>query len=323
MRGDRLISILLMLQSQGRITAKELAQKLEVSERTIYRDMEALSGSGIPVFADRGKNGGWALIDGYQTDLTGLKESEIHALFAPVSPQLLDDLGLTRTSEDARNKVIASMPAAYRKSAKDIWNLIHIDTSSWRGTKEKIASFEVLKNAIWKNNKLEILYQRADGQTNHYIVQPLGLVAKGSIWYFIAAKENGDIRNYRASRIQSAVLGKETFERPDGFDIAAYWKSSKQAFIKALPSYEVRLNVSGAVMPRLSFSNHFVRIIETEPTEKEGWKSVKLAFDTKEEAKRYILGFADQMTIIKPEELHSEILQMAEAAVAHYKKKTY
>ncbi|WP_339237258.1 YafY family protein [Oceanobacillus sp. FSL W7-1281] len=320
MRGDRFISILLLLQSYGRMTAKELSKKLEVSERTIYRDMEVLSGSGIPVFADRGKNGGWSLVDGYQTDLTGLKESEIRALFVPAAPQLLDDLGLTRTSEDARNKVIASLPAAYRESAKDVWSRIHIDTSSWRGTKEKIASFEVLKNAIWKNNKLNILYQRADGQTNHYIVQPLGLVAKGSSWYVIAAKENGDIRNYRASRIQSAVPSKETFERPVDFDIAAYWKNSKQAFIKALPTYEVWVKTSREVLPRLSFSTYFVRIIETASTDEKGWTHVKLAFDTKEEAKRFLLGFADQMTITEPESLHAEILRMAEAAVAHYKK---
>lgn len=320
MRGDRFISILLLLQSQGRMTAKELSEKLEVSERTIYRDMEVLSGSGIPVFADRGKNGGWSLVDGYQTNLTGLKESEIRALFVPAAPQLLDDLGLTRISEDARNKVIASLPAAYRESAKDVWSRIHIDTSSWRGTKEKIASFEILKNAIWQNNKLDILYQRADGQTNHYIVQPLGLVAKGNSWYLIAAKENGDIRNYRASRVQSAVPSKESFKRPDDFDIATYWKTSKQAFIKALPTYEVSVKVSGKVLPRLSFSPYYVRIIETESAEENGRTLVKLAFDTKEEAKRFILGFADQISVIEPEALHLEILRMAEAAVAHYKK---
>lgn len=319
MRGDRLISILLILQAQGQMTAKELAEKLEVSERTIYRDMEVLSGSGIPVFADRGKNGGWSLIDGYHTDLTGLKESEIRALFAPVSPQLLEDLGLTRTSEDARNKLIASLPDVYRKSAKDIWNRIHIDTSSWRGTKERIASFEMLKNAIWEDVKMEIIYQRADGQTNNYIVQPLGLVAKGSSWYFIAAKENGDIRNYRASRIQSATPLKETFERYDSFDIATYWKSSKKAFINTLPSYEVWVKVSEEIFPRLSFSNYFVRIMETKSNIEKGWKPVKLTFDTKEEAKRYILGFTDQMKIIEPKELHLEIFKMAKEAVAHYK----
>ncbi|WP_152656589.1 YafY family protein [Oceanobacillus sp. CFH 90083] len=321
MRGDRLISILLMLQSHGQMTAKELAEKLEVSERTIYRDMEALSGAGIPVFADRGKNGGWSLVEGYQTDLTGLKEAEIRALFVPGSPQLLEDLGLTRTSEDARNKLIASLPAIFRENAKDVWNRIHIDTSSWRDTKEKIASFEVLKNAIWENYKLDIVYQRADGQTNNYIVQPLGLVAKGSSWYLIAAKENGAIRNYRASRIQSAAPMKETFERPESFDIAQYWKTSKQAFIKALPTYEVWVKVAQEVLPRLSFANHFVRIIKSNPIDKEGWVPVKLAFDTQEEAKRYILGFANQMKVIEPEDLHFEILRIAEVTVSHYRIK--
>ncbi|MEC1532445.1 YafY family protein [Bacillus haynesii] len=211
MRGDRLISILLMLQAQGQMTAKELAERLEVSERTIYRDMEALSGAGIPVVAERGINGGWSLLDDYQTTLTGLKESEIHALFVPLSEQLLDDLGLTRISEEARNKLIASLPSVYRQNAKDVWNRIYIDTRSWRHKKEKAASFEVLKEAIWKDQKLKIVYQRADGQTAARIVAPLGLVAKGSNWYLIASKENGEIRNYRASRIQSAIPVRETF----------------------------------------------------------------------------------------------------------------
>jgi predicted DNA-binding transcriptional regulator YafY len=139
MRADRLVSILLFLQSQGQMTAKELAESLEVSERTIYRDMEALRGTGIPVYAERGKNGGWSLLEGYQTDLTGLKESEIRALFVSPSAQLLDDLGLTRTSEEAGNKLIASLPSIYRENAKDVWNHIHFDTSTWRQQKEKIS----------------------------------------------------------------------------------------------------------------------------------------------------------------------------------------
>lgn len=321
MRGDRLISILLLLQSYGQMTAKNLAEKLEVSERTIYRDMEALSQAGIPVYADRGKNGGWSLLNGYQTDLTGLKEAEIQALFIPTSSQLLDDLGLTRISEDARNKLIASLPSIYRKNAKDVWSRIHIDTSSWRDTKENIASFEVLKAAIWENHKLDMVYQRANGQTNHYIVEPLGLVAKGNSWYLIAAKENGDIRNYRASRIQSAELMKETFRRPESFDIAQYWKDSKKAFVSTLPTFEVWAEVSEAILPRLAFTNHFVRIMETEPTDKTGRISVRLAFDTEEEAIRYLLGFADQMAVIKPEELRCKILRMAESVIANYQHK--
>jgi predicted DNA-binding transcriptional regulator YafY len=319
MRGDRLVSILLLLQTHGQITAKELSERLEVSERTIYRDMDALSGTGIPVVAERGKNGGWSLLEDYQTDLTGLKESEIRALFVSPSAHLLDDLGFTRTSEEARNKLIASLPSTYRENAKDVWNRIHIDTSSWRKQKEKIASFEVIKEAIWKENKLTITYQRADGQTDDRTVEPLGLVAKGDLWYLIASKENGEIRNYRASRIQSAVPLDETFERPNDFNLAQYWNSSTQAFIKKLPSYEVKVEVNPSTLSRLTFTGRFARVLEIGDKTNKDWIPVTLSFDTEEEAKGYLLGFADQVKVIEPKLLRQKLLEMAEAAVAFYR----
>ncbi|MEH7356614.1 YafY family protein [Neobacillus drentensis] len=321
MRGDRLISILLLLQSQGQMTAKELSERLEVSERTIYRDMEALSSTGIPVFAERGKNGGWSLLEGYRTNLTGLKESEIRTLFVSPSEQLLDDLGLSRTSEEARNKLIASLPSTYRENAKDFWNRIHVDTSTWRMRKEKMAAFEVLKNAIWKENKLKIEYQRADGKTNEVVVKPLGLVAKGSRWYFIAFKDNDEIRNYRVSRIKSAEPISETFERPKDFDLPQYWRSSTEAFLENLPKYEVWVEVAPSILPRLQFTDRFVQRVEVENKNQDGWIPVKLSFDTEDEAKRYVLGFADQIKVIEPKELHDKILLMAEATVNFYQQK--
>ncbi|WP_078382494.1 helix-turn-helix transcriptional regulator [Sutcliffiella halmapala] len=320
MRGDRLLSILLLLQAQGQMTAKELSERLEVSERTIYRDMEALSGTGIPVYAERGKNGGWSLLEGYQTDLTGLKEAEIRALFVSPSNQLLDDLGMSRISEEARSKLITSLPTIYREHAKDVWNRIYIDTSSWRKQKEKIVTFEVLKQAIWQANKLKMVYQRADGKTDERIVDPLGLVAKGSLWYFIAAKENGEIRSFRASRIHDATPIDETFERPDNFDLAQYWSSSTKAFLEKLPTYEVGVEVTETILPRLTFTNRFVRIIEMENRTRDGWIPVKLSFDTEEEAWGYILGFADQIRVKEPKELSEKIHEMAEATVAFYRK---
>ncbi|MCH5584073.1 YafY family transcriptional regulator [Shimazuella sp. AN120528] len=320
MRGDRLISILLLLQSQGQMTARELAERLEVSERTIYRDMEALSGTGIPVFAERGKNGGWSLLEGYQTNLTGLKESEIQALLVSPSVQLLDDLGLTHSSHEARNKLIASLPFRYRESANEVWNRIHVDTSTWRQQREKIESFEVLKNAIWKENKLELHYQRADGKTSILLVKPLGLVAKGNRWYFIASKDNDEIRTYRASRIQAAKPVKETFERPKDFDLAGYWRDAVKDFVENLPKYEVRVAVSPSILPRLTFTDRFVQMVEREDRNEDGWISVKLSFNTEEEAKGYILGFANQMKVLEPRELHDKIVEMAEAVVAFYKQ---
>jgi predicted DNA-binding transcriptional regulator YafY len=319
MRGDRLISILLALQSHGRMTAKELAEKLEVSERTIYRDMEALSGTGIPVFAERGKNGGWSLLEDYRTDLTGLKESEIRALFVSPSSHLLDDLGLTRTSEEARNKLIASLPSIYRKNATDVWNRIHIDTRSWRRQEEKTASFEVLKQSIWKENKLKIVYQRADGKTDERIVAPLGLVAKGDLWYLIASKENGDLRNFRASRVLHAERLEETFVRPENFDLAEYWNSSTKTFIKNLPSYEVKIEAAPSIVSRLTFTGRFARVVDIGAETSEGWVPVMLSFDTEEEAAGYLLGFTDQVKIIKPADLRNKILQMAENTVEFYR----
>jgi predicted DNA-binding transcriptional regulator YafY len=320
MRGDRLVSILLLLQSNGQMTAGELADKLEVSERTIYRDMDALSGTGIPVIAERGKNGGWSLLEDYQTDLTGLKESEIRALFVSHSAHLLEDLGLTRTSEEARNKLIASLPSTYRENAKDVWNRIHIDTRSWRRQKEKAASFEILKQAIWKENRLKISYQRADGETADRLVAPLGLVAKGDLWYLIAAKENGDIRNYRASRIHHAESTAETFKRPENFDLAEYWNSSTKAFIKNLPIYEVKVEAAPSIVSRLTFSGRFARILDIGTENKAGWVPATISFDTEGEAAAYLLGFADQVKVIEPAGLRSKIRQMAERTMTFYEQ---
>jgi predicted DNA-binding transcriptional regulator YafY len=320
MRGDRLISILLLLQSRGRMTAGELAEELEVSERTIYRDMDALSGTGIPVVAERGKNGGWSLLENYKTDLTGLKEAEIQALFVSPSAQLLEDLGLARTSQEARNKLIASLPTAYRKNAKDVWNRIHIDTRSWRRQQEKTASFEILKQAIWEEYKLKITYRKADGKTDDRTVSPLGLVAKGDLWYLIAAKDNGDIRNYRVSRIHQAELLEESFVRPVDFNLAEYWNSSTNSFIKNLPSYEVKVEAAAPAVSRLTFSGRFARVLEIGTVNVEGRVPVTISFDTENEALGYLLGFGDQLKVVEPEALGRRVLEMAERTVAFYRE---
>ncbi|SDL96023.1 Predicted DNA-binding transcriptional regulator YafY, contains an HTH and WYL domains [Sediminibacillus halophilus] len=320
MRGDRLISILLLLQSYNQLTAKQLSEKLEVSERTIYRDMDALSRIGIPVIAERGKQGGWSLLNNYKTSLTGFKETEVHALFISYSIQLLEDLGLKREADDARNKLFASLPAVQQNSAKAVWNRIYIDTSSWRQKQENAASFSVLQQAIWDTKKLRIEYQRADGSEDERIVKPLGLVAKGNKWYFIAGKENNEIRSYRISRIQTAKPIDETFIRPNNFDLASYWDSTTNAFIEHLPEYPVSVEVTKKIMPRLTFTGRFVRILEVKDPSQEGWIPVDLVFNTEEEAAAYILGFANQIRVLKPKRLHSKVSDMAKATAAFYQQ---
>ena len=160
MRADRLLSILLLLQVQRRITAGELAKRLEVSERTIHRDMDALSGAGVPVFAERGNGGGWSLMEAYRTNLTGLNHSEIQTLFLTKPPQLLTDLGLHQASEGALIKLLAALPSMSRRDAEYARQRIHIDTAGWRNSPEDVSSLQALQEAIWQEREIQFIYER-------------------------------------------------------------------------------------------------------------------------------------------------------------------
>src|SRR5215831_19484567 len=190
MRADRLLSILLLLQVHRRITAGELARRLEVSERTIHRDMEALSTAGISVVADRGVGGGWSLLDEYRTNLTGLNRAEIRALFLGGPGRLLADLGLEKASDAALIKLLAALPSANRSDAEYIRQRIHIDISGWHRPDESIPFLPVLQEAIWRDRKLAMTYGRGGGcDPVDRLVDPLGLVAKGSVWYLVRSEE--------------------------------------------------------------------------------------------------------------------------------------
>src|SRR5579871_117459 len=182
MRADRLLSIMLLLQVHRRMTASELARRLEVSERTIHRDMEALSAAGIPVTAQRGAGGGWLLLEGYRTNLTGLTNAEIQALFLTTPARLLADLGLGRASDAASIKLLAALPAVSRRGAEYARQRIHVDIAGWGQAEGSIPFLAALQDAIWQEYRVGIAYRRADGAAVERVVDPLGLVAKGSIW---------------------------------------------------------------------------------------------------------------------------------------------
>jgi len=317
MRADRLISILLLLQNKGKLTTKELSEKLEVTARTIHRDMEALSAAGIPVVAERGKTGGWRLMEQYRTKLTGLKPNEIKSLLIAPSFDLLDDLELSKDWLEARQKILASIPSTFQINANDIWNRIHVDTTAWRQTNEKVEPFKILQQAIWDEKKLHLTYERADGEMIERVVNPLGLVAKGSSWYLIASS-NEKIRNYRASRIKYAVLTEEVFSRPNDFDLAKYWIHSTQEFISSLPKFEVHVEASPSILPRIRFTRHFIQHIKLDTPTENGWVPVNLCFHTEQEATEYILGFGDQINIISPTSLRKKIYNQAKAVLHFY-----
>lgn len=183
MRADRLLSILMLLQVHSRLTARNLAERLEVSERTILRDMDALSTAGVPVVAERGKGGGWGLLESYQTTLTGLNLAEIQALFLPKPTHLLANLGWSQAFEAALLKLLAALPAANRSQAEAVSQRIHVDPTGWHHWEEEMSTFPILQAAIWQERQLDLDYQRGNGTTVQRLVNPLGLVAKGRIWY--------------------------------------------------------------------------------------------------------------------------------------------
>ncbi|NUS83345.1 MAG: WYL domain-containing protein [Streptomyces sp.] len=229
MRADRLLSLLLLLQNRGRMTAPELAEELEVSVRTVYRDIDALGASGIPVYADRGPAGGYRLLDGYRTRLTGLTGDEADSLFLAGMPGPATELGLGADLATAQLKLRAALPAELGERSRRIQERFHLDAPGWFRDAEEVPHLGAVAEAVWRPRALRVDYRRWRGQVRRK-VHPLGLVLKGGIWYLVARTESGaeSVRTYRVSRILDAEVLEETFERPTGFDLAAHWAESSR-----------------------------------------------------------------------------------------------
>jgi predicted DNA-binding transcriptional regulator YafY len=312
MRADRLLTILLLLQNEGKLTARELARRLEVSERTILRDMEALSMAGVPVYAERGNRGGWRLSDGYRTDLSGMKTEELASLLLSASPNLLRDLGIERHFRSALQKLLASSSDAVRRSAGNIRSKILIDGAGWHDIDGSGPNLPTIQEAVFAERRLHIRYGR-EGALFERTVNPLGLAAKRSVWYLVA-EADGAIRTYRTSRIESAVLTGETFAVPEGFDLAAYWEQSAAEFKRNLPRFPAHIRVKAAIMDRLKH-DRFVQVLQTEPAE-EDWVAVQVEFATLEHGCWTMLSFGAAGIVLAPAELRdavrSSMLEMAE-----------
>ena len=318
MRADRLLSILLLLQVHRRLTARELAKRLEVSDRTIHRDMDALSAAGFPVFAERGIGGGWMLVEGYRTNLTGLNKDEIQALFLTKPLRLLADLGLDKASDAALLKLSAALPSAHRDNAEHARQRIHVDITSWNRANESIQFLPIVQEAVWQERRLKFAYQRGGVcEPVERLADPLGLVAKGSVWYLVAVVD-GDIRSYRVSRVLGAELTAQQCVRPKGFDLAEYWEQSTVSFKANLPQYRATVRAHPDIFPRMNFAGRFARIEHADPPDTDGWIRVAMRFDVEEIACEYALGFGSKMEVLEPDSLREKVVNAAKSVISFY-----
>ena len=319
MRADRLLSIVLLLQAHHQMTSRDLASRLEVSERTIHRDMDALSSAGIPVVAARGLGGGWSLLGEYRTDLTGLTETEIQSLFVTKPGKLLADLRLEKAADGALLKLLACLPATFRQGVERARQRIHIDVSGWSRREEAVPFLPVLQEALWLGRHVQITYARGEhGETVQRVIAPFGLVAKGSVWYLVGSVD-GHVRSYRVSRISQAEVLNERAAIPEDFDLAQYWEQSSSAFKANVPNYLATFWVSPAVWQRLWFAGRFARVTETEEVDSRGWRKAVVGFDVEEMACEYAVSFGPYLEVIEPPSLREKVITMAQATLEFYR----
>lgn len=320
MRADRLLSILMLLQARGRMTARRLAEELEVSERTIYRDLDALSAAGVPVYAERGPGGGCALIDSYRTTLTGLTPDEVRALFMLSIPAPLAELGVDQELKAALLKLSAALPAARRHDEEQVRQRIHLDPAGWSGTREAVPHLQPIQQAVWHDRKLYLTYRLRFEAQAEWLVEPYGLVAKADVWYLVCARK-GHMRVHRVSRVLDATLSSESFERPPDFDLATFWQTWCAAIEENRPHYPVTVRVAPEFVPWLPhcFGPPLrEQVALAGPPDSEGWITITLPFETLEEARERLLGFGRAVEVLEPQALRLSILDFAMQTVSLY-----
>lgn len=320
MRASRLVSLLLLLQNRGRMTAEQLAVELEVSVRTIYRDVEALMAAGIPLYGEAGHAGGYQLVEGYRTRLTGLTGPEAEALFLTGLPAAAAELGLGAELAATQLKLSAALPAEHRARADRMRQRFHLDAPSWYRSAEPVPLLTTVADAVWEQRKLDIDYYRwTEPREVSRTVCPLGLVLKAGRWYLIAAASPGGRANaYRVGNLRSAVLSGETFERPD-FDLAAYWRSYVEEFDARRWRGEAVVRFSPAAVERLAdhADEKVLAAVAAAETDDNGWVTARIPTESPWHAANELLRLGP-VEVLSPPELRDLMRSRAlEIAALH------
>ncbi|WP_437987085.1 helix-turn-helix transcriptional regulator [Sorangium sp. So ce117] len=321
MRADRLLSLMLLLQraKSRQLTAEDLARRLEVSARTIYRDLDALSSAGVPVYAQRGPSGGISLAEGWQTSLTGLTQPEVQALAAVAAPGALADIGLSAALESGLIKLSAALPAVHRSLAEHARQRLHVDASGWFQGREVVPHLDVLREGVWQDRKVWLAYRDFDGEASERVVEPYGLVIKADRWYLVAGTERGP-SIFRGARVAGARLLDAVFARPEGFELAACWKALSRRFAEQRASYVVTLRVTGEgeeALRRVRPGGEHERWGRG-TCGREGTSVVTVDFERESIAISQIVGLGRGVEVLDPAALRARLREIAEDLRAVY-----
>jgi len=315
MKSSRLLSMLLLLQSAQRRTAGELAQALEVSERTVYRDVEALSASGVPVYAERGVYGGIALAAGYRRALTQFGDDEIRALFISGSNPLVD-LGLGAVRERALEKISGALSDVQRKAAAKTRGRIHLDQRRWNQPAQPHEHLAALRRAVWDDKRVALRYRDRERKTTERTVDPLGLVAKAGVWYLVA-RAGDEFRTFRAERIIGVTVSTESFARPADFDLDAYWQNWTSSVEAGTQRFPVVIAVAQAQLEHVSRYWETQVLADAEGLG-DGAVAVRVIFPAEDAALHQLVAWGGIARVVEPLAIREELVARARALIRHH-----
>ena len=314
MRADRLVATLLLLQARERVTAAEVAAELEVSQRTARRDLEALSMAGIPVYPQPGRGGGWALLGGARTDLSGLKADEVRALFTVAGPAA----AATPELKAALRKLIRALPEPFRAGAETVASSVVVDPGGWGRSRRpwQPPMLPPLQDALAAGEQVVIEYADREGKASTRTIHPLGLAMKGTVWYLVAGTQAGQ-RTFRVSRVRAVERTGEPAERPDGFDLDDAWKQIVANVDEMRSPYRVTALVDGDVVPIL----HWVfdrQLVEIGETHKDGRVEVTIGGHHVDQVAGQLAAFGDRVEVTGPPEAREHLARLGAELTATY-----
>lgn len=320
MRSARLVSMVMVLRTRDRWTAQELADELEVSVRTVYRDVAALQDAGVPLWTAPGRHGGIHLVPGWRTDLDALTGEEAGTLALSGVPGAAAELGLGAVAASAQRKVTAALPPELRARSARIAERFHLDAPGWFARPDRVDTLPVVADAVWSGRRLDLTYRRGE-RTVQRRVDPLGVVLKAGTWYLVAG-HRGAVRSYRVGRIVTAALRDEPASRPEHFELADWWATASEQFDQSLLRYPCRLRCSPVGFRRLSEAVGVTAAraagATAGPPDQHGWVELELRGESLEVLADQLLGLGPHVEVLSPVELRVELRALLDATRSLY-----